>query len=116
MINDAAHATKQCHTTIKHAHLPPSSLLTDAIAATQGVYRRLNTRRDAAVTELIAFPTPSPNSTVSVVTTLSFAMKPENREVTILQSPKPIGRNTGTRIPDISARMESDESTAGLNL
>ena len=116
MINDAAHATMQCHMTMKHAHLPPSSLLTDATAAIHGVYKRLNTRRDAAVMGLIAFSTPSPNSTVSVVTTLSFAMKPENREVTILQSPNPIGRNTGTRIPDISARMESDESTAGLNL
>ena len=36
-INAATHAIAHCQTTTPTAHLPPSSLFTEAIAATQGV-------------------------------------------------------------------------------
>ena len=44
----ATHATKHCQSTTAMAHFPPSSLRTEAMAATQGVYSRLNTSNDAA--------------------------------------------------------------------
>ena len=55
-----------------------------------------------------------PNSTVRDETTLSLAMKPEIRAVTIRQSPKPTGRNTGASTPARRARMLSCESATML--
>ena len=43
-----SHATAHWLTTMMVAHLPPSSRLTDATAAMQGVYSRQNTSRGAA--------------------------------------------------------------------
>ena len=74
----ASHATVHCPATTPIAHFPPSSRFTDATAATQGVYKRQNTRSDNAVSGLIA-PTRAPvepNSTERVDTTLSFAINP----------------------------------------
>ena len=41
-------------------------------------------------------PPSAPNRTRSTDTTLSFAMKPLSREVTIRQSPRPMGMKSGT--------------------
>ena len=49
-----------------------------------------------------------------VETTLSFARKPEIREVQIRQSPSPAGRIMGTKSPEIAARMLSLESEIKL--
>ncbi len=47
----------------------------EAMAATQGVYSRLNTSREAAVSVLSAEPTPSPAKKIYIMlTTLSLAM------------------------------------------
>ena len=51
--NAATQAITHCPITTPTAHLLPSSLLMDAIAATHGVYRRQNTRRLAADTGVI---------------------------------------------------------------
>ena len=45
----ATHATRHCQSTTAMAHFPPSSLRTEAMAATQGVYSRLNTSNVAAL-------------------------------------------------------------------
>lgn len=91
--NATAHAITHCPITTPTAHLPPSSLLTDAIAATHGVYRRQNASRLAAAKGVIQ---PSkvavlPNKTESVDTTLSFAINPVINAVEIRQSPQSIG-------------------------
>ena len=100
------------------AHFPPSSLLTEAIAATQGVYRRQNIKRAAAPGRVRALCREAvlPNSTVREETTLSLAMNPEIREVTILQSPKPTGTNRGARVPARAASTLSCESDTMLKL
>ena len=74
--------------TTKNAHFPPSSRLIDATAATQGVYNRQNTRSAAAPAAVIVPRSASvvPNNTVSVETTLSFAINPVTRAVDIRQS------------------------------
>lgn len=51
-----------------------------------------------------------PNSTVRDETTLSLAMKPEIKAVTIRQSPKPTGRNTGASTP----RQKSQDAVLGV--
>ena len=81
----------------------------EAMAATQGVYSRLNTRREAAVRELIAAATPplAPNNTTSTETTLYFAMKPLISAVQIRQSSNPIGAKSGASRPEIAARILS---------
>ena len=98
--------------TTKIAHLPPSSRLIEAIAATQGVYSRQNTSRLAAASGVrqARMSEVEPNSTVSVETTLSLAIKPEMSAVEMRQSPKPIGRKTGAITPAIIARMLCEES------
>ena len=96
-----------CPTATAIAHFPPSSRLTDAIAAAHGVYKRQNTKSDAAPVS-VRLPCSAavlPNKTVSVDTTLSFAIKPETNAVTIRQSPKPTGTNIGASIPAIFARI-----------
>ena len=55
-----------------------------------------------------------PRSTVSVLTTLSFAVKPVMSAVEILQSSNPRGRNSGAISEPIAASMLSEESETGL--
>ena len=106
----AIHATAHCQNTTPTAHLPPSSRLMDATAATHGVYNRLNTKSDAAETGDNTEPMLSPKRTPRVDTTLSFAIKPLSRAVQILQSPSPSGANTGTSSEETAARILSAES------
>lgn len=94
-----------CHITTASAQEDPISRLIDAIAATQGVYSKENTSSEAAEADVSAVETLLPNSIPRVATTLSFAMKPEIREVTILQSPNPIGFSIGATTPAIDASI-----------
>ena len=49
-----------------------------------------------------------PSRTVSVLTTASFAVKPEMSEVTTRQSPKPSGRNAGvSALPIMASRLSA---------
>ena len=93
----------------------PSSRRMVATAATQGVYSSVNTRKLTAVIGLntepraeLRFATFVPRSTASVETTASFAVKPEISAVTIRQSAKPRGRNTGA----ISCPMRASRLSA----
>ena len=90
----------------------PSSLLIDETAATHGVYKRLNIRSTPAVSGVRTASTPpsAPKSISITDTTLSFAINPLIRAVTILQSPIPRGLNNGAMIPAIKAMMLSAES------
>ena len=103
------HAMPHWATTIPIAHLPPSSLLIDAIAATHGVYKRQNTKSEIApsgvIFEIILLVVPS--NTDKVETTLSLAIKPAISAVEILQSPNPKGTNRGAINPAITASMLS---------
>ena len=45
---DTMYATAHWRRTIRKAHFPPNSLFMEATAATHGVYKRQNTKRDAA--------------------------------------------------------------------
>ena len=114
----AAQAMAHCHTTIPSAHLPPSSRFIEAMAATQGVYSRQKTSREAAVSGVSVASRLSvpPNSTDNVETTLSFAMKPAISAVEMRQFPKPKGVNTGAMKPAITASMLSFESLTILKL
>ncbi len=67
--------------TIFTAHVAPSSLLIEAIAATQGVYNKQNIKSDNApkgVSIVIKDSVPL-NNTESVETTLSFCHKSCNK-------------------------------------
>lgn len=103
----ASHAIRHCPATMPAAHPPPSSRRMDATAAMHGVYRRQNTSSAYADKgEIKAVIAASLSSrTESVETTLSFAIKPAIRAVTILQSPNPSGANTGAINPAIAARI-----------
>lgn len=72
------HAIAHCPTAMTTADFPPSSLFTEAIAATHGVYSRQKTSRLPAVSGVIAARRFAvfPNSTDSVDTTLSLAINP----------------------------------------
>ena len=96
--------------------MTPNSRLTEAIAATQGVYSRQKTSSEAAAAGVMtaAMPPSAPNSTSSTETTLSFAMNPLMSEVTIRQSPRPSGIKSGVSSPAIEAKMLSCESVAGF--
>ena len=59
----------------------------------------------------MAVCTDPPNRISMVETTLSLAMKPVMREVTIRQSPRPSGRRIGASRPAIMARMLCWESS-----
>ena len=110
MIHAATQAITHCQITTPTAHLLPSSLLTEAIAATHGVYNRLNTRMEAAVADdntVLIFP---PNNTPNVDTTLSLAINPLINAVQMRQSPMPSGLNNGTSHPAIIASILSAES------
>ena len=114
----ASHAIVHCSNITSSAHFPPSSRFIDAMAATQGVYKRQNTRSAIALTgEMI----PSRKdvfgiSTESVDITLSLAINPHIRAVQIRQSPNPAGEKTGDITPAIEARMLDFESSTTLNL
>ena len=89
------------------AILPPSSLFTALIAATQGVYRRQKVRKVIALRLLKSAERLSPaRSIVSELTTFSFAMNPVNRLVDILQSLSPSGVNTGATKEPIRASRD----------
>ena len=107
----AIQAIEHWNRTTPNAQCLPSSRLIEAMAATHGVYSRLKTRTDAAVSDDITALTPPsfPYSTLMMETTLSLAMNPLTREVTIRQSPRPAGLNSGTRKPEITARILSLE-------
>ena len=100
-------------------HLLPSSCLTAAMAATHGVYNNEKTKKTNAVNELNKFPIVSvepPKSTVRVLTTLSFAVKPVIKAVETLQSPNPSGLKIGAITPPKIANKLSDEFATGLSL
>ena len=99
------HATTHCHTTTPSDHLTPSSRRIAAIAATQGVYRSENTRRDTAEAAGIMPATFSPNSICIVDTTLSFAINPLMSDVVMRQSPSPRGFMIGEIQPATIASM-----------
>ena len=102
-------ATTHWFTTIMVAHLPPSSRLTAATAAMQGVYSRQNTSRGAACAGVKAAyrAAVEPKRISRVDTTLSLAIKPVMRAVDTRQSAKPRGANSGAMSPAICARMLS---------
>ena len=75
-----------------------------------GVYSRLNTSRDAAASGDSRVAMLPPNSTSSVATTLSLAMKPLRSAVQMRQSPRPSGANSGTSTPATMASILSAES------
>lgn len=102
-----SHATAHWLTTMMVAHLPPSSRLTDATAAMQGVYSRQNTSRGAACAGVRAAVRAAvePKRTSSEDTTLSLAIKPVMRAVEMRQSAKPSGANSGAISPAMRARM-----------
>ena len=106
------HAMTHCQITIPIAHLPPSSLFIAAIAATQGVYKRQKTNREAAPSGVIVAIKLSvpPNNTDNVDTTLSFAINPAISAVEILQFPNPRGTNKGVIKPAMTASILSLES------
>lgn len=104
--------------TIFTAHGPPSSLLIEAIAATQGVYNKQNIKSDNAprgVSIVIKDSVPL-NNTESVETTLSLAINPAMSDVEILQSPKPKGLKIGAMNPATIARILSCELETKSNL
>lgn len=84
-----------------------------AMAATQGVYSRQNTssERTEGTESIEAMEVPSPKSTVSVETTLSFARKPLTRDVVMRQSSSPIGAKTGDIADAMIPRILSDGSS-----
>lgn len=81
-----------------------SSLHMVAIAPMHGVYNRVNTKKLNALEGLKKFPNayfrldgPTFSKILKVLSTVSFADKPDIKDVTILQSPKPNGKNIGVK-------------------
>ena len=109
-------AVKHWNRTMKRAHLLPNSRFTEAIAATHGVYKRQNARRQIPANgdRVLTRASGVPKSMVMVDTTLSFAIKPVMSAVEIRQSPKPRGTKTGAINPAIDARILSLESATRL--
>ena len=105
-------AVKHWNRTMKRAHLLPNSRFTEAIAATHGVYKRQNVRRQmpASGDRVLTRVSGVPKRMVMVDTTLSFAIKPVISAVEIRQSPNPRGRKAGAMNPAMEARMLSLES------
>ena len=108
--NAATQATAHCIITTSAAHFPPSSRFTEAIAATHGVYKRLNTSIEAAARDVITVPILPANSTSSVDTTLSFDINQVISAEDNLQSQPPNGANTGAITLATVARILSCES------
>ncbi len=98
---------KHCQRTTLMAHFLPSSRFIEAIAATQGVYKRENTRSEAAEAVVINALTFCPYRISNVETTLYFAINPLISAVQILQSPKPMGAIIGANHPAIIAKILS---------
>ena len=106
------HAIAHCINTVTAAERTlPSSRFTVAIAATHGVYSRVNTRNTIAVNgvkSVCICETSPPSNRVRVETTLSFAVRPVMSAVDALQSPKPSGANIGAnRLPSIASKLFS---------
>ena len=116
-IKETIYAITHWKTITETASLLPSSRLMAAMAATQGVYSRQNTssERTEGTESIEAIDVPSPKSTVSVETTLSFAMKPLTRDVVIRQSSRPIGAKTGDIIDAIIPSILSEGSVTIRN-
>ena len=108
-MNATTQAITHCHKATPIAHLLPSSLFTDAIAATQGEYSKLNTSSDDAASGVNTEAILPLNRTCNVDTTLSLAIIPEINEVQILQSPSPNGANIGEIKPEMEANILSAE-------
>lgn len=110
--NVMSHAVTHWKRTIKSAHFAPNSRLTEAIAATHGVYRRQKTKRHSAANGVRVLTSASgvPKRTIIVDTTLSFAINPVIKAVETRQSPKPRGAKTGAINPAITERILSLES------
>ena len=86
-----------------------------ATAAMQGVYSSVNTRK--LITERpvnIVESAAPPNRICSVLTTDSFAIKPEIREVAQRQSAKPNGANTGAINHFITLQRQGLDASAAL--
>ena len=85
------------------------------MVATQGVYKRENTRNTNAVSWLNNIGSLSvspPNKTLSVLTTLSFAIKPVMNAVVTLQSSIPRGSNIGTiKLPKSASKLSEESVT-----
>ena len=114
-MNATTQAIEHCKSTTKNAYALPSSRCTVAIAATHGVYNSENTRNTNAlsfVNNTGSLLTSPPSKTVSVLTTLSFAIKPVINAVDTRQSLIPRGLNTGTRrLPSIASRLSEESAT-----
>ena len=95
----------------------PNSRRIVATAAMQGVYSSVKTRKLAAerLVNIVESGAP-PNKTSSVLTTDSFAMKPEIREVAQRQSAKPSGANTGAIHRPMRAKRLSALSATTFSL
>lgn len=84
-----------------------------AIAATQGVYNSVKTRKLTAERTVNKVPRAAdtwaalvPNNTLSVDTTASFAVIPVTRAVEILQSANPSGLKIGaSKWPSMARRL-----------
>lgn len=114
----ASQASTHWPTTIAIAHLPPSSLFTEAMGATHGVPQETKYQERSCSYEHWGYPVifaVLPNNTVREDTTLSFAIKPEINAVTILQSPNPTGTKTGANAPAARARILFWESAYIFN-
>ena len=111
-MNAQSQAMLHCMITIPIAHLAPSSLLTEATAATHGVYSRQKTKNAIAVSGVKIFDTTAPpvNKTLIVDTTLSLAINPEISAEDNLQSPNPSGSKNGAIAPETPAKILSFES------
>ena len=98
--------------TTNTAYAVPSSFFTVAIAATQGVYNRENTKNTNAVNFVNKVGSKSvspPIKTVNVLTTFSFAIKPVKKAVEILQSQIPSGLKIGTiKFPSIASKLSAE--------
>ena len=116
--NATTQAMAHCSTaTTSAARTLPISRRTAAIAATQGVYSRVNTRNTKAVkgvNRLLRFwgrvAMVEPVSTARLLTTASLAVKPVTSAVATRQSPKPRGANSGASSPPSMASRLWDES------
>ena len=105
-IQAAIQAITHCMITTPSAHFPPSSRLTEEMAATQGVYSSVNTRNTTAVSGVKSVEralVEPPSRTVRVETTLSLALNPVIRAVAIFQSQKPSGQKIGAMSPASTA-------------
>ena len=113
------HARVHCIITTVTAHFLPSSRFTAAIAAIQGVYNKEKTRNTNAENDVNIVDrelTCPPSKTVSVLTTLSLAVKPVINAVDALQSPKPRGTKIGDIMVPIIANKLFEESATTFNL